>query len=108
MCLERMDARQAAFSRRDELQPLTRHLQQSISDAYATPIAQLAAKYTSVHFVALHHLDAQIDQAGVPALLAYRNGDLFADVMPLAEAVPLSRNTASVLEGVMRERGMLR
>lgn len=56
-----------------------------------------------MHFLALHHADAQIDAAGVPALLAYRNGDKFADILPLVDEVAPSRRCEAALESLMRE-----
>lgn len=83
--------------------------EQPVSDAYVPHLAALAEKHSTVHFIALHYLDAEIDSAGVPAILAYRNGDKFADILPLAPEVSSSgSNVESALEKVMIGRNMLR
>jgi len=41
-----------------------------------------------VRFVKLHYAEAEIEPAGVPALLAYRGGDKFAGLVPLLDEIP--------------------
>lgn len=42
-----------------------------------------------MHFVKVHYDDIEFDNAGVPAILAYRNqGDLFANLTGILELVP--------------------
>lgn len=42
-----------------------------------------------VRFVKIDHLDIEFDQAGVPAVLAYRNqGDLFANLTAIIDLIP--------------------
>lgn len=66
-------------------------------------LAALAEKHSTVHFIALHYLDAGIDNAGVPAILAYKNGDKFADILPLiCEVTPTGKNVEGSLESAMR------
>lgn len=43
----------------------------------------------AVRFVKVHCVDIDFDQAGVPAVLAYRNqGDLFANLTAIIDMVP--------------------
>ena len=39
-----------------------------------------------------------MEPAGVPALIAYRNGDKFADLVPLVDEVPFTCNVVTNLE----------
>jgi hypothetical protein len=41
-----------------------------------------------VRFVKLHYIEAEMEPAGVPALLAYRGGDKFAGLVPLLDEIP--------------------
>ena len=36
----------------------------------------------------MHYLDAEMEPAGVPALLAYRSGDKFAGLVPVLDELP--------------------
>ena len=49
---------------------------------------QLARKHKSTRFVKLHYLDAEMEPAGVPAVLAYRSGDKFAGLVPVVDEIP--------------------
>lgn len=49
----------------------------------------LVGTYPTVHFVKVHYEDIEFDNAGVPAILAYRNqGDLFANLTGIIEMIP--------------------
>lgn len=49
----------------------------------------LVSTHPTVHFVKVHYEDIEFDNAGVPAMLAYRNqGDLFANLTGLIEMIP--------------------
>jgi hypothetical protein len=49
----------------------------------------LVGTYATVHFVKVHYEDIEFDNAGVPAILAYRNqGDLFANLTGIIEMIP--------------------
>ena len=60
-------------------------------------IRSLAQKHLDVRFIKLHFEDAEMEPAGVPALLAYRAGDKFAGLVPIIQEIPddaeLSANT---------------
>ena len=58
---------------------------QIISDA----LAPLVPTHPAVHFVRVHYADIEFDNAGVPAILAYKNqGDLFANLTYIIDQIP--------------------
>lgn len=73
-----------------------------MSEGYHEKLQDLAARYSDTRFIALHYLDAEIEHAGVPALLAYRNGEQFASLTPLVEEVPFTCNVVTTLEQALR------
>lgn len=59
-----------------------------------------------MRFVKLHFEDAEMEPAGVPALLAYRNGDKFAGLVPVIQEIPDDADlSASTLEMVLKRYG---
>ena len=48
----------------------------------------LAARHATTRFVKLGWEDAEMERAGVPALLAYRGGEKFAGLVPVIEEIP--------------------
>lgn len=51
----------------------------------------------------LHYDDAQMEPAGVPAIIAYRGGDKFAGLVPLVDELPDDADlSATTLETVMK------
>lgn len=65
-------------------------------------VRTLARKHKSVRFVRLHYQDAEMEPAGVPALIAYRGGDKFAGLVPIMEEMPDDAELSSLtLEAVM-------
>lgn len=76
------------------------HVSQMIEDCVRT----LAQKHSSVRFVRLHYQDAEMEPAGVPALLAYRGGDKFAGLVPIMEEMPDDADLSSLtLEVVLQK-----
>ncbi|PMD22135.1 putative Phosducin-like protein [Hyaloscypha hepaticicola] len=58
---------------------------QIISDA----LAPLVPTHPAIHFVRVHYADIEFDNAGVPAILAYKNqGDLFANLTYIIDQIP--------------------
>jgi hypothetical protein len=55
----------------------------------------LAQKYNETRFVKLHYIEAEMDVASVPAILAYRGGDLFANLVSVIGEIPPNRNLSS-------------
>lgn len=43
-----------------------------------------------------------MEHAGVPAILAYRGGEKFTDIVPLTDEVPFTCNVVTNLEGALR------
>ncbi|CAN8097220.1 unnamed protein product [Discula destructiva] len=49
----------------------------------------IVIQHSTMRFVKIHHDEIEFDNAGVPAVLAYRNqGDLFANLTALIEMIP--------------------
>ena len=66
-----------------------RHQQCPVSAAIESALLPLVGAYPTSHFVKVHYDDIDFDNAGVPAILAYRNqGDLFANLTGLVEMIP--------------------
>jgi hypothetical protein len=51
-------------------------------------VRMLAAMHGTTRFVKLGWEDAEMEQAGVPALLAYRGGEKFAGMVPVIDEIP--------------------
>jgi len=66
-------------------------------------LEQLAPKYADVSFVALHYEDAEMDHAGVPAVLAYKNGEQFHSLTPLIATVLVTGDDYTPLEKALIE-----
>ena len=62
-----------------------------------------------MHFVKVHYEDIEFDNAGVPAMLAYRNqGDLFANLTGLIEMIPDDEDFDSTsLRKIFQKHGIL-
>jgi len=55
--------------------------------------------------VKLHYEEAEMEVAGVPALLAYRGGDKFAGLVPVVDEIPDDAElSAATLETVLRRQ----
>lgn len=60
-------------------------MSQVISDA----LLPLVAQNPAVHFVRVNYEEIEFDNAGVPAILAYKNqGDLFANLTYIIDQIP--------------------
>jgi hypothetical protein len=60
-----------------------------VSAAIEDALVPLVSTYPAVHFVKVHYEAIEFDNAGVPAVLAYRNqGDLFANLTGILEMIP--------------------
>lgn len=67
-------------------------------------IMTIAQKHITTRFVKLHYTDAEMDMAAVPALLAYKGGDLIANLVAIIDEIPPGRDlTASTLEGILKQ-----
>ena len=77
--------------------------QSHVSSAIEECIRTLAQKHLDVRFIKLHYQDAEMEPAGVPALIAYRGGDKFAGLVPVIDEIPDDADLSSLtLEMVMK------
>lgn len=80
--------------------------QSEVSDLIEDCVRQLARKYINTRFVKMHYLDAEMEPAGVPAVLAYRGGDKFAGLVPVFNEIPDDADvTAGTLEVLFQRYG---
>ena len=80
------------------------HVSESIEDCIRT----LAQRHLDVRFVKLHFEDAEMEPAGVPALLAYRGGEKFAGLVPVIQEIPDDADlSARTLEMVLKRYAMM-
>ena len=71
-------------------------------------IRQMARKHKTTRFIKLHYQDAEMEPAGVPAVLAYRAGDKFAGLVPVMDEIPDDADlSAESLEKVFQRYVML-
>lgn len=67
-------------------------------------LANLARKQPSTRFIKLHHEIAEMDHIEAPALLAYRNGDIFATIVDIMRQFPNGRSCSSEsLEDLLKQ-----
>ncbi|CZT04077.1 probable phosducin [Rhynchosporium agropyri] len=60
-----------------------------VSQVVSDALSPLVSKNPSIHFVRVHYEDIEFDNAGVPAILAYKNqGDLFANLTYVIDQIP--------------------
>jgi hypothetical protein len=60
-----------------------------VSQVIDTALTPLVATNPAIHFVKVHYEDIEFDNAGVPAILAYKNqGDLFANLTYIIDQIP--------------------
>jgi hypothetical protein len=77
--------------------------QSEISHMVEDCVREIAKAYTTVRFVKLQYEEAEMEVAGVPAILAYKGGDKFAGLVPVVDEIPedeelSARSLATVLE----------
>lgn len=53
----------------------------------------IARRNVTTRFVKLHHEIAEMDHVGVPAILAYRGGDVFATLVDIDRQLPACNST---------------
>ena len=74
-------------------------MQSEVSQLVEDAMRPLARKHRNTRFVKLHYQEAEMEPAGVPAVLAYRAGDKFAGLVPLVNEIPDDAElSASTLE----------
>ena len=57
---------------------------------------EVAKRNDTTRFVKLHYEDAEMENAGVPAVLAYKNGDKFAGLVPVLDELPEDSELSAV------------
>ncbi|KAI5845505.1 thioredoxin-like protein [Tricharina praecox] len=63
----------------------------------------LCRRYPTTRFVKLHHVEAEMEASVVPAVLAYKAGELFANIIRIVDEIPPGRNLSTdSLELVLR------
>ncbi|KAA8896094.1 thioredoxin-like protein [Sphaerosporella brunnea] len=68
----------------------------------------LCRRYATTRFVKLHHVEAEMEASVVPAVLAYKGGELFANIMRIVDEIPPGRNLSpDSLELVLRRANVL-
>ncbi|KAI9894314.1 MAG: hypothetical protein M1814_003070 [Vezdaea aestivalis] len=77
----------------------------SIVEASLNPLAQ---KYSTTRFVKLHYDEAEMDVASVPAILAYKEGELVANLVSIIDEIPADKEVNSqALESVLIHKNVL-
>ncbi|KAK6512192.1 hypothetical protein TWF481_001083 [Arthrobotrys musiformis] len=71
-------------------------------------IGTLARRHVSTGFVKLHYTEAEMDRKVVPAILAYKGGELIANLPRIVDEIPAGRPLSSEsLETVLRKHNAL-
>ncbi|KAH9878007.1 hypothetical protein J1614_003224 [Plenodomus biglobosus] len=75
---------------------------------YETIMHEVAKRNDTVRFVKMFNDDAELHPSGVPAVLAYKAGEKFADVVALHKALPRDSELSAVsLETIFRQHRIL-
>ncbi|PVH99433.1 thioredoxin-like protein [Periconia macrospinosa] len=74
------------------------------SNAVEQCMYEVARRNDTTRFVKLHYEDAEMESAGIPAVLAYKNGEKFAQLVPVLDELPED----SVLSAVSLETAFRR
>ncbi|KAI9718403.1 MAG: hypothetical protein M1812_004124 [Candelaria pacifica] len=78
--------------------------QSEVSRMVEDCVMALAQKHVTTRFVKLHFTDAEMDVAAVPAILAYKAGDLIANLVSIIDEIPPGRDlSASTLEMIFKQ-----
>jgi hypothetical protein len=68
---------------------ITNSSQCPVSQIISDALLPLVPANPSIHFIQVHYADIEFDNAGVPAILAYKNqGDLFANLTYIIDQIP--------------------
>lgn len=66
-------------------------------------LVTIARRQPTTRFVKLHHEIAEMDHIQAPALLAYRDGDVFATIVDVLRNIPKGRScSADSLEDLLK------
>ncbi|CAG5180809.1 uncharacterized protein ALTATR162_LOCUS9435 [Alternaria atra] len=79
-----------------------------VSQTFESVMHDVAKRNDTVRFVKMYNDDAEIEDTGVPAVLAYKGGEKFADIIPLVDALPDDSELSAVsLETLFRQHRIL-
>jgi hypothetical protein len=67
-------------------------------------VRELARIHNSTRFVKLHYVEAEMEVAGVPALLAYKGGEKFAGLVPVMDEIPDEEELSARSLGAVLQR----
>lgn len=68
----------------------------------------VARRNPTVHFVKLHHEIAEMNHIEAPALVAYRDGDVFETIVEIVRQIPKGRDcTSHTLEDLLKQYRVL-
>ncbi|OBT90632.1 hypothetical protein VE02_00541 [Pseudogymnoascus sp. 03VT05] len=81
----------------------------AVSQVIEEALTPLVATHPEIHFVKVHYDDIEFDNAGVPAILAYKQqGDLFANLTYIIDQIPEDTNfDTQTLKNVLRKHKVL-
>ncbi|MCJ1478807.1 hypothetical protein MMC13_007491 [Lambiella insularis] len=80
----------------------------TVSGMFEDALSSLSRKHEFTRFVKMSHEDAEMDPVSVPAILAYKSGDLIANLVSIIDEMPVDGNVnASNLEQVLRRHHVL-
>lgn len=67
----------------------TNEQQCPVSQVIEAALEPLVPTHPAIHFVKVHYEEIEFDNAGVPAILGYKNqGDLFANLTYIIDQIP--------------------
>jgi len=87
----------------------TDYQQCAVSQVISDALSPLVPMHPTIHFVRVHYEDIEFDNAGVPAILAYKNqGDLFANLTYIIGLIPDEKLfDTSALESILKKHKVL-
>ncbi|KAH3939816.1 hypothetical protein HBH70_101270 [Parastagonospora nodorum] len=84
------------------------HVQSGVDQEVDICMREVAKRNDTVRFIKLHAEDAEMDPDVLPAVLAYKRGDKFADLLPMLDQLPDDSELSAVsLETLFRANRIL-
>ncbi|KAL6721584.1 hypothetical protein ACLMJK_000688 [Lecanora helva] len=75
----------------------------AVSNQVEDALKVIARTYSTIRFVKLHVLDAEMDEIAAPGILAYRAGECFANLVSIIDEIPSDKDvSSSTLENVLQ------
>ncbi|MCJ1281576.1 hypothetical protein MMC26_000896 [Xylographa opegraphella] len=82
--------------------------QSTISGMFEDAVVQIARKHEFTRFVKLSYMDAEMDPISIPAILAYKAGELIANLVSIVDEMPIDATVnASNVEHVLQQHNVL-